>query len=76
MVALELRDGSGEPVGAAPIALLTRLPDRELSAEALAKRLTPGGGAIRRGGPIDGFTLLVPDPPLEARSYRLSLLGG
>jgi hypothetical protein len=55
---------------------LTRLPDRELSAEALAKRLTPGGGAIRRGGPIDGFTLLVPDPPLEARSYRLSLLGG
>jgi predicted Zn finger-like uncharacterized protein len=75
VVALELRDGSGEPVGATSIALLTRLPDRELSAKALAKRLTPGGGAIGRGGQIDGFTLLVPDPPLEARSYRLSLLG-
>ena len=73
---LVLRDGSGDPIAAPSYVVLARLVGVDLSPAALAHRIEAGKGAseIRPVGGVSGFTLLVPDPPEAARSFRVSLV--
>jgi hypothetical protein len=73
---LVLRDGSGDPIAAPSYAVLARLVGEDLSPAALTRRIEAGNGAseIRPVGGVSGFTLLVPDPPEAARSFRVSLV--
>ena len=71
---LELRDVSGETVLAETWAAPQRLTGRDLAPEALERRLASDSGARRRPARgMDGFTLLVPDAPEEARRFRVHL---
>jgi predicted Zn finger-like uncharacterized protein len=72
---LVLSDGSGNPIAAPSNAVLVRLAGADLAPGALARRIEAGNGAstIRPVGGVSGFTLLVPDPPEAARSFRVSL---
>jgi hypothetical protein len=75
-VRLELLGASGRPIAATTYRAQARLTGAELSPPALARRLEAGVGAsgARPVGGVSGFTLLVPDPPEEARSFRVSLV--
>jgi predicted Zn finger-like uncharacterized protein len=74
-VRLELRDGSGESIAAPAYRTLARLRGADLAPLRLARRLSRGldERQTRPSGAIGGFTLLVPDPPEEARTYRVRL---
>jgi predicted Zn finger-like uncharacterized protein len=73
---LVLRDRSGDPIAAPSYAVFARLVGEDLSPAALTRRIEAGNGAseIRPVGGVSGFTLLVPDPPEAARSFRVSLV--
>jgi len=73
---LVLRDGSGDPIAAQSYAVRARLVGEDLSPAALARRIEAGNGVseIRPVGGVSDFTLLVPDPPEAARSFRVSLV--
>ncbi len=68
-----LLDADGEAVGSAVPGLMTRLEGAALAPEAVARRLdTPSTSRSR--GRARGFTILIPDPPQEARRYRVELM--
>lgn len=71
-----LLDPSGRPIGDATAAALVRLDDEELSPTALGQRLVGYDDWVRSEIPaiVRGFTVLVPEPPLRARRYRLELV--
>jgi hypothetical protein len=75
-VRLELRDASGRPLAAPTFAAPVRLAGADLSPAALSRGLEAGFGAARHRSirTPSGFTLLVPDPPAEARSFRVRLI--
>jgi predicted Zn finger-like uncharacterized protein len=71
-VRVELLDARGAAIGDPIPALLLRLDGAALSPRAITTRLAEGPLATR-AGPTAGFTILVPDPPPQARRYRLEL---
>ena len=74
-VEVTLVDARGEPLGAPVPALLRRWSGRELTPRALAQ-LRDQGSVGPAPGRVDGFTAIVPDPPLEASRYRVTLQAG
>ena len=65
-----LLDAEGEMVGASVLALMSRLEGAALAPEALARRLDVSASS-RIIGRVRGFTVLIPDPPEQARRYRV-----
>lgn len=76
LVQATLLDQSGRAVADPTSAVLRRLSDDELSPDALSERLVGDDGWTRPRTPaiVRGFTVLVPEPPEEARRFRLELL--
>jgi predicted Zn finger-like uncharacterized protein len=66
-----LLDAAGDPVGNPFEGHLERLSAEQLTPDALSKRLTRRGP--RAAGAGGGFTILIPDPPVEARRFELTL---
>ena len=67
-----LRDAEGETGGASVLGLMTRLEGAALAPEAVARRLdAPARSRII--GRARGFTVLISDPPEQARRYRVEL---
>ncbi len=76
VVQATLLDRSGRGLTDPTSALLVRLEDTELTPDSLSNRLD-GHSEWTRGRPpttADGFTVLVADPPANARRFRLELL--
>jgi hypothetical protein len=70
-----LLDESGKPVTEGATAVLELLGPAALEPRALATRLDHGAPlrASAASGPVSGFTVLIPDPPEDARRFRLDL---
>ena len=70
-----LLDESGKPVTEGATAVLELLGPAALEPSALATRLDQGAPpwAAAASGPVSGFTVLIPDPPEDARRFRLDL---
>jgi predicted Zn finger-like uncharacterized protein len=66
-----LLDAAGDPVGVPVEASLTRLSGEQLTPDALSRRLIRGSKRVP--GPATGFTILIPEPPVEARRFELRL---
>lgn len=66
-----LLDAAGDPLGSPFEGLLERLSAEQLTPDALTRRLTQG--SKRAAGNPSGFTILIPDPPVEARRFELRL---
>ena len=66
-----LLDAAGDAVGFPVEASLERLSAEQLTPDALSRRLVRGGK--RAPGTATGFTVLIPEPPVEARRFALRL---
>jgi predicted Zn finger-like uncharacterized protein len=71
-VRAQVLDAQGAVVAGPVSAVPLRLDGSGLTPEAIATRLASRASAPR-AGPVGGFTVLVPDPPPQARRYRLEL---
>ena len=71
-----LLDRSGRGLGEPTSALLVRLKDSELTPDSLSYQLDGYSEWTRARPPstVQGFTVLVPDPPDNAGRFRLELL--
>ena len=71
-----LLDGSGRGLIEPTSALLVRLEDAELTPDSLSDQLAGYSEWTRTEArsTVQGFTVLVPDPPENARRFRLELL--
>ncbi len=71
-----LLDGSGRGLIEPTSALLVRLEDAELTPDSLSDQLAGYSQWTRTEArsTVQGFTVLVPDPPENARRFRLELL--
>ena len=66
-----LLDAAGDPLGQPIDAHLERLSAEQLTPDALSARISRGFARIE--GSSRGFTILIPDPPIEARRFDLIL---
>jgi hypothetical protein len=69
-----LLDAAGNPLGADFFPVLRRFERRELGPRVLSAWLADENGPPPVRGPVTGFTVLVPDPPGDARRFRVHLL--
>jgi hypothetical protein len=69
-----LLDAAGNPLPIDAFAVLKRLERQELTPRVLSGWLANGAGPPPARGPVTGFTVLVPDPPGDARRFRVDLL--
>ena len=68
-----LLDAAGAPLGPATQGVMIRLEGVALAPEALERRLDSPSNT-RPQGPASGFTVLIPEPPEEARRYQVKLV--
>ena len=66
-----LLDAAGDSLGSPIDAHLERLSAEQLTPDALSARISRGFARIE--GSSRGFTILIPDPPIEARRFDLIL---
>ena len=69
-----LLDAAGNPLPADAFSVLKRFERQELGPGVLSGWLADGAGPPPATGPVTGFTVLVPDPPGDARRFRVDLL--
>ena len=70
-----LLDAWGEPVGASVPGFLSRLERTELVPSELSRHLATRPRS-RAGDKASGFTVLIADPSVDARRFRVELLSG